>query len=176
MSLTDKIKKQRKEKDSFFKSHPRSPLPPHERDDFTGLNYYPVNSELRFTLKLHEHSDKEKIEVADNQENKQEYIRWGEFRFTINSDEHTLQAYKSKPHEERLWVPFKDETNGEETYGAGRYIDLVASHDKKGEKWVLDFNQAYNPFCAYNESYVCPFVPAENWLKIKIKAGEKQYQ
>lgn len=175
MTLTDKLEKQRREKDGFFKSHPRSPIPLQERDDFTGLNYYPVTPELRFKLTLHEHNDKEKVEVQDNQGNTQEFIRWGEFRFTINEEEHTLQAYKSNPDETRLWVPFKDETNEKETYGAGRYIDLEAPQDKKADKWILDFNQAYNPFCAYNERYVCPFIPPANWLETKIKAGEKRY-
>lgn len=86
----------------------------------------------------------------------------------------TLQAYKREKNEEDLWLPFKDQTNGKETYGAGRYIDLSGINEMEG-KWIVDFNQAYNPFCAYSENYVCPFIPPENWLNIEIKAGEKDF-
>jgi len=75
-----------------------------------------------------------------------------------------------------LFVPFKDATSGKETYGAGRYLDLEPGRDRtQGEKWILDFNQAYNPWCAYSEAYNCPFVPTENWLEAPIYAGEKDY-
>ncbi len=173
MDVINKIERERKEKDLFFKTHPQSPIPYEKRDSFNGLKYYPINPKLRFTLELHEHKDKKKIEINDNKGNKQEFIRWGEFRFKINGKQVTLQAYKSKSNEERLWIPFRDETNKEETYGAGRYIDLESFRHKEGGKWILDFNQAYNPFCAYSENYVCPFIPSENWLKVKIEVGEK---
>ena len=175
MGIINRIEVERKEKDLFFKTDPQSPIPYKERNDFTNFNYYSIKPEFRFTLELYEHKDKKKTEVNDNKGNKQEFIRWGEFRFEINNKQISLQAYKSGPNEEMLWVPFKDETNKEETYGAGRYIDLDSIRDKEGDKWILDFNQAYNPFCAYSENYVCPFIPPENWLKVKIEAGEKKY-
>lgn len=79
--------------------------------------------------------------------------------------------------EEELFIPFRDKTNGIETYGAGRYIDLYYERDRtKDGKRILDFNKAYNPWCAYNENYACPFVPPENWLDVPIRAGEKAYQ
>ena len=105
-----------------------------------------------------------------------EYIRWGEFRFEIDGKKCKLQAYKDSPDDTRLFVPFRDRTNGEETYGAGRYIDLHEEADKTPDgKWILDFNKAYNPWCAYNSNYACPFVPPENWLDIPIYAGEKKF-
>jgi hypothetical protein len=88
----------------------------------------------------------------------------------------TLQAYKSDPDEDRLWVPFRDETSGEETYGAGRYLDLVpGDHRTANGRWVVDLNEAYNPTCAYNYAYECPMVPVENWLDVRIEAGERDY-
>ncbi len=175
MDTIDKIKAERKEKDLFFKTHPQSPLLYEERNNFTRLKYYPVKSELRFTLGLYEHKDKKKIEVKDNKGNTQEFIRWGEFRFKVKNEQIILQAYKSDLYEEKFWIPFKDKTNGKETYGAGRYIDLD-ERNKKDNKWILDFNQSYNPFCAYSENYVCPFIPPENWISVKIEAGEKKYK
>lgn len=172
---TGAIERERKEKDLFFRNHPQSPIPYEEREGFSGLRYYPVKPELVLALDLHEHSDKQKIKVSDNKGNMQEFIRWGEFRFEIDGRQATLQAYKSDPGEERLWVPFKDETSGKETYGSGRYLDLEGSQRGPDGRWVLDFNQAYNPFCAYSENYVCPFIPPENWLDVAIEAGEKSY-
>lgn len=175
IDIINKVEKERKEKDIFFKMHPQSPISPEEKNNFTSLNYYPVKPEFRFVLDIHEHKDKEKVEVNDSKGNRQQFLRWGKFKFELNGKQVTLQAYKRDFREERLWVPFRDITNEKETYGAGRYIDLVANQDKKNGKWILDFNRAYNPFCAYSENYVCPFIPPENWLEIGIRAGEKKY-
>ena len=82
--------------------------------------------------------------------------------------------YIAKSH--KLFIPFRDQTGGKETYGAGRYIDIDPDkHINADGKWILDFNVAYNPWCAYSESYTCPIVPTENWLKVPINAGEKNY-
>lgn len=176
MSFKEQIEREREQKDEYFKKHPRSPIPREEKDEFDGLNYYEVNPDLRFKLELTEHEDKEKIKVEDSKGNKQEFIKWGEFNFKIDGEQVTLQAFKGDKSEGRLWVPFKDETNGKETYGAGRYIDLEPQEHKENGKWILDLNQAYSPSCAYNEGFVCPFIPPENWLDVEIEAGEKNYE
>jgi len=112
--------------------------------------------------------------IEDTGGNKREFLRWGEFRFRIAGKDCTLQAYKSDPEEERLFIPFRDTTNGKETYGAERYLELEPRKHYTAEgKWILDFNRAYNPWCAYNKDYVCPFVPPENWLRVPVRAGEK---
>lgn len=73
-------------------------------------------------------------------------------------------------------MPFKDRTSGKETYGAGRYLDLDPVADRTDDGlWIVDFNRAYNPWCAYSDQYACPFVPPENWLDVSIQAGEKQF-
>ena len=73
-------------------------------------------------------------------------------------------------------MPFRDATSGKESYGAGRYLDLEAETDRTADGlWILDFNEAYNPWCAYSKNYVCPFTPPENWLTVPVRAGEKQY-
>ncbi|MHA1729653.1 MAG: DUF1684 domain-containing protein [Promethearchaeota archaeon] len=170
------IRKARNEKDKFFQFAPQSPIPYDKRGTFQGLNYYPVDLSFRFKLQLYEHENKEKITVEDTKGGTREFLKWGEFRFKIEEQELTLQAYKSDPREDQLWVPFKDETNGIETYGAGRYMDLdEETHNTKDDKWILDFNIAYNPFCAYSYNYVCPYIHRDNWLSVKIKAGERNY-
>jgi len=171
-----KLEEERREKDSFFAWHWDSPIPREDRTRFRGLAYYPPNPDYRFELELHEHSQKETVRVDYTKGNEGMLIRWGEFRFKIGDVEQTLQAYKSDPSEQKLFIPFRDATSGKETYAAGRYIDLDPERDLTSEgKWVLDFNRAYNPWCAYSEYYTCPLVPPENWLRVPIYAGEKDY-
>ena len=170
------IRSDRDAKDEYFRTNPHSPIPPDERDSFDGLSYYPVDASYRFELELHEYDDKGAVTVGTSTGGEQEYLRWGEFRFEIDGKEVTLDAYKSDPDDDRLWVPFRDVTSGEETYGAGRYLDLeVASHRMDDGQWVLDFNEAYNPTCVYSDQYECPLPPTENWLDVSIEAGEKAY-
>ncbi len=170
------IKIEREQKDIFFAGHFQSPIPLEKRSKFTGLDYYPPNPDYCFELELHEHSEKKKLEIEDTIGNVRDFIRWGEFYFKLGNEECILQAYKANPLEERLFIPFRDLTSGKQTYGAGRYLDLLPDeHLTREGKWILDFNRAYNPWCAYNKNYVCPFVPPENWFKVEIPAGEKAY-
>jgi len=170
------IQNERNQKDIFFSNHYQSPIPFEERQQFKGLDYYPLDQDFRFELELHEHEEKKILKIEDTQGNEREFLRWGEFGFKIGDKECTLQAYKGDPQEERLFVPFKDKTSAKETYGAGRYIDLDQdAHYIAEGKWILDFNNAYNPWCAYSNSYACPFVDPENWLNVPVRAGEKKY-
>ena len=172
----EQVEAERRQKDAFFASHPQSPIPPKDRRDFTGLAYWPPDKRYRFEIELRVHDKKERIEVQDTGGNVRQLLRWGEFRFRIDDQQCTLQAYKSDPAEERLFIPFRDKTSGQESHGAGRYLDLTPeSHLTQDGRGVLDFNEGYNPWCAYSENYVCPFVPPENWLEVPILAGEKEY-
>ncbi|MDZ7701240.1 MAG: DUF1684 domain-containing protein [Halobacteriales archaeon] len=171
------ISRQREQKDEFYAEHPHSPLPPDHRDGFDGLSYFEPDPDLRFVLPLVEDPERETITVETTTEGAREYYRWGEFRFEVDGAEQSLQAYKAEPGEGRLWVPFRDATSGEATYGAGRYLDLEAEEDRTADgEWVLDFNRAYNPYCAYSDQYECPLIPMENWLDVPIEAGEKAYE
>ncbi|ELZ20394.1 hypothetical protein C476_10906 [Natrinema limicola JCM 13563] len=170
------IETQREQKDQYFGEHPHSPLSPDERESFDGLEYYPIDEDYRFELPLEEYDDPEQITVGTSTDGEQEYLEWGEFQFTVDGEDVTLQAYKSEPDDDRLWVPFRDATSGDETYGAGRYLDLeVDSHRTSDGDWILDFNEAYNPTCAYSDQYECPLPPMDNWLEVPIEAGEKDY-
>lgn len=173
----DQIQQQRDQKEEYFANNEHSPIPPEQRGDaFPGLDHFPPDEDYLFEAELHEHEDKETLVVETTAEGEREYLRWGEFRVTVEGTAITLQAYKSDGDADHLWVPFRDETNGESTYGAGRYIDLIEAHHRTADgEWILDFNQAYNPTCAYNEAYECPLIPMENWLDIPIEVGEKAY-
>lgn len=110
-----------------------------------------------------------------------QYRKFGKLSFKIRDSVQTLYVYQLESlllqpkYKDELFLPFMDATNGEETYETGRYIDLVQS-DIKGNSVVIDFKKAYNPYCAYVSGvYNCPVPPKENWLKIKIRAGEKRF-
>jgi len=111
----ERLEMERKEKDWFFASHPQSPLPLRDRGAFQGLAYWPADADYRFELELHEHDEKEVIQVADTSGQQRNLWRWGEFRFELAGRNCTLQAYKSNPGEERLFVPFRDQTSGKES-------------------------------------------------------------
>ncbi len=170
-----KIEQDRIEKDKHLSKDSQSPIPLLKRRKFGGLNYYSPDSKFAFELELHEHAEKRTIEVKDSKGNTRKFIGWGEFHFEIDGVKHTLQAYKSDAEEDRLFISFKDSTSGKETYGAGRYLDLELETNFSDGKWSLDFNNAYNPWCAYSHNYACPLVPLANWLKVPILAGEKNY-
>jgi uncharacterized protein (DUF1684 family) len=170
-----RLRKERAGKDEFFADHPRSPIPAADREGFDGLAYFPPDPDYRFERPLWEHDTAERLTVETTQDGAQTYQRVGEFRFEIDGETGVLQAYRADPEEARLWVPFRDATSGEETYSAGRYLDLEAEDRTDDGDWVLDLNRAYSPFCAYSEAYECPLVPTENWLDVRIEAGEKAY-
>lgn len=168
------LERLRRRKDRFFAAAPESPLPLEDRGAFRGLLYWPPDPEYRYELDLHEPDTEQIVELADTGGQTRRMWHRGEFRFRVAGRRCTLHAYKSDPDEDRLFIPFRDETAGRETYSAGRYLDLeLDSHLTEEGQWILDFNEAYNPWCAYSERYVCPFVPQENWLPVPIRAGEK---
>ncbi|SEO68990.1 hypothetical protein SAMN05216388_10176 [Halorientalis persicus] len=172
----DDIEAQRRQKDRYFGEDPRSPIPEDERADFDGLDYFPVDPAYRFEVELEAYDEPERVVVGTSTDGEQEYLAWGEFTVEIDGEPVTVTAYKGDPEEDRLWVPFRDATSGEATYGAGRYIDLEPDqHRTDRGTWILDFNEAYNPTCAYSDRYECPLPPTENWLAVPIEAGEKNY-
>ncbi len=162
------IETMRREKDYFFKEDSESPIPHTLRGKFAGLAYFPVDT----------NPNPERIVLATSKGVPREMVRHGVFEFGIDGKKQRLAAYKSVPqpghhHEsESLFVPFRDATSGKETYGAARYLDI---EERPTDEYVIDFNLAYNPYCAYSDDYVCPFPPSENWLSIPILSGEKNF-
>lgn len=171
------MEEQRRRKDEYFADAQQSPLSPAEQESFEGLEYYPVDPDYRYELALDEFEEKDVVTVATSTDGERQYLAWGEFAFAIDGVAVTLTAYKAAPNDGRLWVPFRDATSGDETYGAGRYLDLEAEeHRTDSGTWVVDFNEAYNPTCAYSDQYDCPLPPTENWLDVPVRAGEKTYK
>lgn len=157
----------RKMKDEFFKQEPDSPLSPKQREAFTGLEYFPENPALRLELDIQPYPEKSVIQMQTSTGEIQNHTRYGQIRFTVEGQEVALTIYKD-PH--GYFLPFADSLAGAETYGAGRYLE-PEPHGKN--RVLVDFNLAYNPYCAYNDLYSCPLTPFENRLKVPIRAGEK---
>ncbi len=169
------LEAERREKDHFFKEHPHSPIPWVLRDKFTGLAYFPPNHAYEFRLTLHGYPNPEPVVLMTSKGTPRDMLKWGYFEFTIQGHTRRLQAYKSvrpEPGEDSLFVPFRDGTSGKESYGAARYLDIPVA---PSDEYELDFNRAYSPYCAYSDDYVCPFPPRENWLDIRIEAGEQDF-
>ena len=170
------VEAQREAKIQQFRQSARSPLPVAMRGDaFPGLAYFDPDPAFRYVIPLHEHDEKETVTVETTADGEQTYRRWGKFRFEVDGESTTIQAYRPADGADRFWVPFRDATSGDETYGAGRYLDLEPDRDRVDDEWVVDFNHSYNPTCAYNHAYECPLVPTENWLDVAIEAGERDF-
>lgn len=167
------LRRERDEKDRFLAEHPHSPIPANERETFQGLEYYAPDESYRVHVLLTNFEEHEVIRIETTHDGVQTYHRWGRFQFSVNGESASLVAYKGDPSEDHFWVPFRDDTSGETTYPAGRYIDLEQIDRSDSGAWEIDFNRAYNPFCAYSDDYECPLVPMENWLDIAIEAGER---
>ncbi len=165
----------RAEKDSHFGSDPDSPIPREERSRFKGLKYFPPSPAYRVKARLVRLERPDIIAMTTSKGTTQPYLGHGVFNFELEGKKLRLHCYKAAgdPHDRSLFTPFTDETSGKETYGSGRYLDI---EDTEGDDYVLDFNLAYNPYCAYSENYVCPFPPRENRLPVRVPAGEKNYK
>jgi uncharacterized protein (DUF1684 family) len=159
----------RKEKDNFFARHPDSPLTREQKENFKGLAYFAEAPQLRFEVEVERFDPMEEIEIQTSTGDVQTYHRFGRFRFQVDGQEAALTIYAASYG---YFLPFVDSLAGTETYPAGRYLE---PEPLGGDKFLVDFNLAYNPYCAYNERWSCPLTPFENRLKVPIQAGEKVF-
>jgi len=176
--MMNSLHKYRQEIDEFMRYHSYAPLNPEQRRKFKGLNYYSPADELLFEVDVILYGDDEPlVQMQTSTGDARPYRRWGKFLFEVNGEPAALVLY-ADPHGDDLFLPFKDATNGKETYGAGRYLDnhRPALTLLSSGKLRVDFNYSYNPYCAYSPAYSCPLPPPENWLKVPIRAGEKDFK
>jgi uncharacterized protein (DUF1684 family) len=163
----------RKGKDEFFATSHDSPLAHGKTGSFKGLRYFSPDPRYKILANLHRYDNPEKVTMTTSKGTRQQFHRLGYFEFDIEGKKVKIQAYKSAERESNeLFIPFKDGTSGKESYGAARYLDIEENPD---DEYVVDFNYAYNPYCAYSQDYVCPLPPKENWLEVRILAGEMNY-
>jgi uncharacterized protein (DUF1684 family) len=166
------------EMNSEFADSNHSPLDIEDLVKFTELDFYEPDIDYKIEADFIRTPDEEPFEMPTTTERTPVYVKFGELHFTLKDTALQLNVYqnielvKKQAYKDYLFLPFTDLTNGFGTYGGGRYIDLRYSG---GEKITLDFNKAYNPYCAYSSRWSCPIPPAENHLNVEIKAGVKSY-
>jgi uncharacterized protein (DUF1684 family) len=176
-AVQDPVLKARRERDLALKRSPQSPIPEQDRARFQGLDYFAVNPQLRFRVKLNRFPTPERIRMGTNTGEIRDGLRYGFFEFHAEGQDCRLHVYRMEDAGDAgqpyLFMPFRDATTGTETYGGGRYLDLP---ENTSGIYELDFNRAYNPSCAYGMEFSCPVPPEENRLPIPIRAGEKVYR
>lgn len=170
--------KERMAKNEEFINDAASPLDSLSKLTFDGLNYFKPKSKWLVKASIERYSTPDTIQMKTTTERLPLYIIYGKARFTMGKTDLALTVYRNvglmskSGYENYLFVPFRDETSGEETYGGGRYVD---AYSEDGDFMTIDFNRAYNPYCVYSKKYSCPIPPDENYLPIKVKAGEKAF-
>jgi uncharacterized protein len=157
-------------KDEDFKTQPESPIPAAERATFQGLPYFPVDPAFRVPASLRVDRSGGTLTVPTSTSQPRVLERIGTLEFALAGNTYALTAFAEEGSINRLFVPFGDLTNGQDTYHGGRYLDLDRTPTGL---YDLDFNRAYHPYCVYNTGYECPYPPRENRLPIAIRAGER---
>jgi hypothetical protein len=174
------LSREREEKDQRFRTGPDTPLLSEDVASFKGLEYWAPDPAYRFAGRIERYPSAERFTILSTTGKKRPCERYGWLSFELRGKKCRLQVYRlldvgDHPGVEGLFLPFTDETTGRESYPAGRYVDLEGPGDGP---YVLDFNRAYNPLCAYGapERYACPVTPSENRLAVRLEAGERGYK
>lgn len=174
----DLIQKQRFSKDKEFSDSLRSPLLKSDIQLFRGLSYFLIQEKWKIKAKISIDTSSPIFKMPTSTARLPEYRKYALLSFKINDTLHDLTAFqnmdllKKNPQSKYLFLPFKDKTNSISSYGGGRFIDLeIADNDSV----TIDFNSAYNPYCAYSHKWSCPIPPPSNYLNTFVDAGEKKY-
>ena len=167
-----------KQVNNYFKDASVSPLKPRDLKNFRGLDFFEFDSSYVVYAKIQETVDSPPFKMKTTTDTPADFRKYGTLIFNINDEQYTLTAYENldyldvEGYENYLFLPFLDQTNGYETYGGGRYIDL---YQYDNDSILIDFNRAYNPQCVYDENFSCPIVPRENLLNFRVEAGVKNF-
>ncbi len=170
----DAVKNFREIRDKSFRNANETPLTNEDFLKFKGLEYFDADAKFAVKAKLEKTADEQVFMMPTSIGTTRKYFKYGVLKFDLGGKSFSLNVYQSESSAKKngsLFVPFRDLTNGKETYGAGRYLDIKIP---EGDETVLDFNFAYNPSCAYgNAQFSCALPPKENFLQTEIEAGEK---
>ncbi|CAL2088064.1 DUF1684 domain-containing protein [Tenacibaculum sp. 190524A02b] len=169
-----------RELNSKFKDASTSPLTKKGLKKFKGLEFFSVNDKFKVLAKLIKTPDAPTFNFPTTTSRVAVYKKYGEIVFEIDEKEFKLDIYKdvnpSDKYKNNLFLPFLDKTNGKTSYGGGRFIDVLTTDEKANGTIEIDFNKAYNPYCAYSDRYSCPITPQNNYVDIAIEAGVKAYK
>ncbi len=171
-AYTTELNAARSEKDAAFKAGTDSPVPADKRDAVLPLRYFPVDPNFAVPAALKLSEDRPVFEMPTSTGALRRMQLVGQLQFTLQGQTRSLGAFVEEGTQQidRLFVPFADLTTGKDTYSAGRYLDIQPTTTGY---YTIDFNRAYNPYCAYNASYECPYPPPSNRLDVAVAAGEK---
>lgn len=168
-----------REMNAEYKDASSSPLKEKDLKDFKGLDFFRFDSTFVVSASFKRTPNEKVFKMKTTTNRLPEYVKYGEVTFELKGNSYKLNIYQNQGlkvkegYEDYLFLPFLDNTNGDESYGGGRYIDLRIPEDNTIE---IDFNKAYNPYCAYNERYSCPIVPRENYMDLEVRAGVKAFE
>lgn len=162
--------KSRQEKEDFLKNNSDSPFVKAGKT-MLPLSYYPINSDFKVQARVERMESRQFVSVSSSDGTNQRYLRYAWLHFKLQDQEMKLIVLKPM-FSPGLFLGFSDNTSSESTYGGGRYLDLM---EIKGDRITLDFNLAYNPYCAYDENFACPLPPRDNILPLAIEAGQLNY-
>tara|TARA_B110000014_G_C20050990_1_gene546717 strand:+ start:160 stop:783 length:624 start_codon:yes stop_codon:yes gene_type:complete len=178
-SFIEEVKQFQQELNDQYSDSAHSPLLDKDRLNFNGHDFFEPNPVFYVQAKFKRTENEEVFEMKTSTSRRPTYKKYGEIKFKINGKKFKLNIYQNQRlmnnelYADHLFLPFTDLTNGEESYGGGRYIDLTISDSKT---MIINFNKAYNPYCCYNSRYSCPIPPKENHLNIKVTAGVKAFK
>ena len=167
---------------AVFKDASKSPLKNKDLKSFKGLDFFPVDSSYITTASIEKTPDTPFWGMATNTDEKSYYRKFGMLTFTLKGEKMQLTLYESLEESENpvfedyLFLPFTDKTSGGDSYGGGRYMDVFKSNINTNGTLELNFNNTYNPYCAYNDDYSCPLTPRNNHLSMEILAGVKDFK
>lgn len=170
------------ELNASYKDASKSPLKTKDLKNFKGLDFFKVDTTFIVTAKLTKTENAPVFEMATTTDRKPLYKEYGILNFTLKGKKCQLTIYQSQDdlrdekYKDYLFLPFTDDTSGNESYGGGRYMDVMTTDENPDGTIQLNFNNTYNPYCAYNDKYSCPLTPRKNHLDIEIKAGVKVFK
>jgi uncharacterized protein (DUF1684 family) len=168
------------EMNSKFKDASQSPLTKKGLKEFKGLDFFPINAKYKVVASLTKTNDEKIFNFPTTTSRIAKYQKYGVINFSIDGKEFELDIYKNPTptpeYEDYLFLPFFDKTNGKTSYRGGRFVDITTKDEQEDGTIIVDFNKAYNPYCAYSDRYSCPITPRDNSLDIEIKAGVMAYK
>ncbi len=177
--IIEKVIAHQTSENEHFRDKEKTILTDEDFEDFSELEFYPIDLKYRVKAKFVRTPNESPFFMPTTTDRLPEYVKYGEAHFIIDGKELKLALYQSTTpydedgYEDYLFLPFTDLTSGDGSYGGGRFLD---ARIPKGNKIIIDFNKAYNPYCAYNHKYSCPIPPKENDLLVRVEAGVKAFE
>lgn len=169
-----KIEQQRIEDNEWYKNDPNSPFNKKGKVEFHELKYYDVDPSFVFKSKLYEYGQKDTVTIYGTKGEPRETVRFGYVQINKDNKDYKIHVYESGAEQKYYSIWFTDKTTNETTYGVGRYLNFERQNDPE-HIYTIDFNLAYNPYCAYTSNYSCAIPTKEDYIDLAIEAGEKKF-